>query len=109
MAEMDPDFDRRAAVQLVAEKMDQIRAQLQDLDSAVAVARAAGATWGQIGLAAGMSRQSAHQRWGHLVGPNCPRQGCPCAEHVQAATACLCGHGPGRGRRLSEPAGVDGP
>jgi hypothetical protein len=33
------------------------------LDNAVAEARAAGATWEQIGRAAGITRQSAWQRW----------------------------------------------
>lgn len=34
-----------------------------DLARAVADARAVGATWEQIGKAAGMTRQSAHDRW----------------------------------------------
>jgi hypothetical protein len=34
------------------------------LDDAVAAARAAGASWAGIGEAAGISRQSAHERWG---------------------------------------------
>lgn len=33
------------------------------LDEAVAAARAAGASWNDVGRAAGMSRQSAHVRW----------------------------------------------
>ncbi|HEY3006052.1 MAG TPA: hypothetical protein VGJ44_27135 [Kribbellaceae bacterium] len=36
----------------------------RDLDQAVEAARAAGASWADIGQAAGMSRQSAHERWG---------------------------------------------
>jgi hypothetical protein len=35
-----------------------------DLARAVADARAVGATWDQIGKAAGMTRQSAAERWG---------------------------------------------
>lgn len=35
-----------------------------DLDGSVRVARAAGATWQQIGDAAGLTKQAAHQRWG---------------------------------------------
>jgi len=34
------------------------------LDAAVDDARRAGATWADIGRAAGISRQSAHERWG---------------------------------------------
>lgn len=33
------------------------------LDKTVAAARAAGASWADIGRAAGISRQSAHERW----------------------------------------------
>lgn len=36
----------------------------RDLDKTVAAARAAGASWSDIGAAAGMTRQSAHERWG---------------------------------------------
>jgi hypothetical protein len=35
------------------------------LDEAVAAARAAGASWADIGKRAGMARQSAQQRWGN--------------------------------------------
>lgn len=34
------------------------------LDSAVATARSRGATWDAIGRAAGVTRQTAHERWG---------------------------------------------
>lgn len=34
-----------------------------ELNRAVALARAAGASWAAIGAAAGMSKQSAHERW----------------------------------------------
>lgn len=36
------------------------------LDAAVRQARADGASWGDIGAAAGISRQSAHERWAQL-------------------------------------------
>ncbi|MDN5920815.1 MAG: hypothetical protein L0I76_37890 [Pseudonocardia sp.] len=39
------------------------RAQ-ERLPEAVGRARAAGASWTRIGAAAGMTRQSAHERWG---------------------------------------------
>lgn len=94
---MEPNPDRRAAVQSVAAAMDQVRERQRRLDDAVAVARAAGATWGEIGAAAGMTRQSAHERWGHLVRPGCPRDECRCAEHQPGQGICRCGHGPGRG------------
>lgn len=42
----------------------QVTAGQQQLDQAVRQARSAGASWGLIGIAAGMSRQSAHERWG---------------------------------------------
>lgn len=35
----------------------------QQLTAAVAGARAAGASWSEVGRAAGMTRQSAHERW----------------------------------------------
>lgn len=38
-----------------------------DLDNAVIDARVAGASWDRIGQAAGVSRQSAHERWGDLI------------------------------------------
>lgn len=38
----------------------------QELANAVAIARAAGASWDAIGRAVGISRQSAHERWRRL-------------------------------------------
>ncbi|UKA56682.1 hypothetical protein LFT45_22665 (plasmid) [Arthrobacter sp. FW305-BF8] len=35
----------------------------QRLDKTVAAAKAAGATWAEIGRAAGITRQAAHERW----------------------------------------------
>lgn len=35
------------------------------LDAAVRAGRAAGVSWADVGAAAGMSRQSAHERWAH--------------------------------------------
>lgn len=40
------------------------RAAAAELDVAVVRARAAGATWDEIGAAAGMTRQGAWKRWG---------------------------------------------
>jgi hypothetical protein len=44
----------------------------EDLESAVGRARAAGASWTVIGEAAGLTRQSAHERWGAAY-PSPPR------------------------------------
>lgn len=52
------------AVHDTARRLEEIRAEL---DTAVITARAAGRSWDKIGTAAGMSRQSAHERWDHLV------------------------------------------
>jgi len=41
-----------------------IAAAERDLDAAVGAARRAGASWEAIGRAAGITRQSAHGRWG---------------------------------------------
>lgn len=43
------------------------------LDTAVGRARAAGASWTVIGDAAGLTRQSAHERWGAAFPPPPPR------------------------------------
>lgn len=89
---MDINIALKAAVRATAG----VRRSEARLDEAVAVAREAGATWTQIGTATGMSRQAAHERWGHLPRPDgCRRRGCDCPEH--RAIDCICGHGPGRG------------
>lgn len=105
---MEPNLEVRAVVQAVTDAVDQVRDGERRLDVAVVLARASGATWGEIGSAAGMTRQSAHQRWGHLAGPGCPRAECGCAEHQPGRGVCGCGHGPGRGagrgrRTLASP------
>ena len=53
-----------AAVHSVAECAAALGQSATALDQAVANARAAGATWVEIGRAAGISRQAAMQRWG---------------------------------------------
>jgi hypothetical protein len=50
------------AVDRAARALDTARAEL---DAAVACARITGASWEAIGQAAGISRQSAHERWAH--------------------------------------------
>lgn len=52
------------AVHDTARRLEEVRAEL---DTAVITARAAGTSWERIGDAAGMTRQSAHERWGDLA------------------------------------------
>jgi hypothetical protein len=40
-----------------------------EMEAVTVVAKRGGATWLDIGLAAGITRQAAHQRWGHLMPP----------------------------------------
>lgn len=47
----------------------QYRQARQRLETAVAMARAAGASWAQIGQAVGISRKAAYKRWGYEPGP----------------------------------------
>jgi hypothetical protein len=58
---LGPGFAEVGAVRAATEAVQHARARL---DEAVASARSAGASWESIGEAAGMSRQSAHERWG---------------------------------------------
>lgn len=80
-----------------------VKAQLA-LDAAVFAARGAGASWAQIGQAAGMSRQSAHERWGRTPRRDCQQPDCPCVKHDPGPRVCDCGHGPGRGHRTRRSA-----
>lgn len=73
----------------------EVRSATQRLEDAVLAARAAGASWAQIGEASGMSRQAAHERWGHQPRAGCRRAGCDCPHHLPHD--CPCGHA-GRGR-----------
>lgn len=54
------------AVELAAAEVSQAQARLTE---AVREARTRGASWEAIGKAAGMTRQSAHERWSRLTGP----------------------------------------
>lgn len=51
------------ALDTISTSRADIAAATQRLDQAVTYARAAGQTWEAIGLAAGMTRQSAQERW----------------------------------------------
>jgi hypothetical protein len=57
---LGPAYSELADVRAAAAESKRARAQL---DEKVAVARAAGASWEDIGESAGLSKQSAHQRW----------------------------------------------
>lgn len=52
------------ALNTISTSRAEIVAATQRLDQAVTYARAAGQTWDKIGQAAGMTRQSAQERWG---------------------------------------------
>lgn len=77
--ETDELMDRLDPATLGADQGDDLRAiavvvdGLADgerrLTDAVGAARANGRSWGQIALALGVKRQSAHQRFGHVDEP----------------------------------------
>lgn len=90
-------MDREAALARLAEAVAAQRRAEQAIDGAVHGVREAGGTWAEIGECLGMSRQAAHERWGHLPRSGCRRRGCDCPRHLPAQ--CPCGHGPGRGYR----------
>jgi hypothetical protein len=52
------------AIEGVAEWAAALAKTSDSLTQAVAAARAAGASWGDVGRAVGVSRQAARQRWG---------------------------------------------
>ncbi|MGZ4543082.1 MAG: hypothetical protein ACXVXI_08140 [Mycobacteriaceae bacterium] len=49
------------------ELTEQLRTLEQRVGEKVQLARTAGASWAQIGRQAGLSKQGAQQRWGHLT------------------------------------------
>lgn len=65
-------MEQRTAVAAVAEAAAGLERAQALLEATVALAREAGATWAQIGEAAGMSRQAAHARWGWYSAPGVP-------------------------------------
>ncbi|MGF6888543.1 hypothetical protein ABIA39_007758 [Nocardia sp. GAS34] len=58
---------RRVRVALELTKLRIRHTAHVELVEAVVAARQAGATWAAIGLACGVSRQAAHDRWGKLL------------------------------------------
>ncbi|HML52029.1 MAG TPA: hypothetical protein PKD84_11590 [Propionicimonas sp.] len=85
------------ALEALSGASGELRQAEANLDHAVVQARRAGASWASIGQAIGISRQAAHERWGHLTRGGCQRADCDCPSHE--ASTCPCGHGPGRGHR----------
>ncbi|MGI8945769.1 MAG: ECF-type sigma factor [Thermoleophilaceae bacterium] len=62
-APMDDTTDLRA----VAEAVDRVRAGEARLRELVALARANGRSWGEIGIALGVSRQAARERFSETI------------------------------------------
>jgi hypothetical protein len=58
-----PDLDLANAVNRVKSHASFVKDATEELTMAVNKARQAGASWSDIGEAAGMSRQAAHKRW----------------------------------------------
>ena len=61
---MDDTTDLRA----IAEAVDRVRAGEARIRELVALARANGRSWGEIGIALGVSRQAARERFTEKVG-----------------------------------------
>ncbi|MDP9093100.1 MAG: hypothetical protein M3N95_09220 [Actinomycetota bacterium] len=66
-----PEWDDHVAPFAALADLEQLVDQLRDVETTiedkVRLARAGGASWSQVGRAAGLSKQGAQQRWGHLV------------------------------------------
>jgi len=56
-----------AALADLNQLVDELRTVEARIDDKVRFARSSGASWSQIGRAAGLSKQGAQQRWGHLT------------------------------------------
>jgi hypothetical protein len=59
-----PTREQQDALDQISLRIATIRAEAASLDRWVALARGKGASWSDIGIAAGMSKQAAHKRWG---------------------------------------------
>ncbi|GAB2494794.1 hypothetical protein GCM10027030_30230 [Luteococcus sediminum] len=97
---MSPDPTLKA---VVAARRSVLQAQ-DRLDAAVAAARIAGASWAAIGEATGMTRQSAHERWGHVGCKGQVQADCEC--HAWGSEGCLCIQGQARSRRMVRGSGA---
>lgn len=60
--QLDHPIEKR--LEAVAKRVGVLAAAQDALDHAVRLARQEGASWADVGMAAGMSKQAAHQRWG---------------------------------------------
>jgi hypothetical protein len=67
MAEWERHLRVAMPVLAIHDLVQQITQAQDDLVEAVRAARAADVSWTEIGDAAGMSRQSAHERWSGLT------------------------------------------
>lgn len=63
-----PTREQQDALDQISLRIATIRAEAESLDAWVKLARTRGSSWADIGLAAGMSKQAAHQRWGGETG-----------------------------------------
>jgi len=64
---MGPARQPAQAITAVTAAAGAARAATRGLDEAVIAARRGGASWTDIGRGVGITRQSAHQRWGTLA------------------------------------------
>lgn len=66
----NPAWDAHVAPHVALFDLGEMTEQLRDLEQRAAekvkLARAGGASWTQVGRAAGLSRQGAQQRWGQI-------------------------------------------
>ena len=62
------DFQDATDLRAIAETVDGVRAGEARLRELVALARANDRSWGQIGIALGVSRQAARERFSEKVG-----------------------------------------
>lgn len=67
LEEWRPHIAPWTSVEVVEAAAERLAAVGAELDEAVASARRAGASWADIGRAAGMTRQSANERWSTRV------------------------------------------
>lgn len=67
-----PGLNAAAALAALEMTADEYRQARRHLETKVAEARAAGASWAQIGPAAGISRKAAYKRWGYQSGMHSP-------------------------------------
>ncbi len=66
-----PEWSAHVAPFAALTDLEQLVDQLRDVETRIAdtvrLARTGGASWAQVGRAAGLSKQGAQQRWSHLA------------------------------------------